>query len=81
MTRPDASQTGPVRPRSRVRGWLKRGSLGLVITLAGLSGLGAIYQAIAVRADQRTYLPPGQFVDLDGRRIHMLVMGHEAGPP
>jgi pimeloyl-ACP methyl ester carboxylesterase len=55
--------------------------LGLVITVAGLSGLGAIYQSIATRADHRTYLPPGEFVDLDGRRIHLLIMGEETGKP
>jgi pimeloyl-ACP methyl ester carboxylesterase len=30
---------------------------------------------------KNTYLPPGQFVDLGGRRIHMLVMGDESGKP
>jgi pimeloyl-ACP methyl ester carboxylesterase len=53
----------------------------LAITVAGLSSLGAIYQFIAARADQHTYLPPGKFVDLDGRRIHMVVMGQETGRP
>jgi pimeloyl-ACP methyl ester carboxylesterase len=74
-----ATQTLQERSKRSERVWLKRGSLGLAITIAGLSGLGAIYQAIAVRMDQRAFLPPGQFVDLDGRRIHMLVMGHDTG--
>jgi pimeloyl-ACP methyl ester carboxylesterase len=78
---PTTTQTVPVKSRGRVRSWLKRVLLGLIAAVAGISGIGAIYQAIAVRADQRTYLPPGQFVDVNGRRIHMLVLGHETNRP
>jgi pimeloyl-ACP methyl ester carboxylesterase len=76
-----ASLANPSKPGSREHIWLKRGSLGIAIILAGLCGLGAIYQAVATRMDQRTYLPPGQFVNLDGRRIHMLVKGNATSQP
>jgi len=61
--------------------WLKRGVSGLAIAAFMLAGVGSAYQAIASRNDGQQYLPPGQFVDLDGRRIHMLVMGKETGKP
>lgn len=76
---PSVKQPHSAKTKRRVRVWLKRAFLGLGITAAGLSGLGALYQAVAAKADQRTYLPPGQFVDLGDRRIHLLVMGEETG--
>jgi pimeloyl-ACP methyl ester carboxylesterase len=78
---PTAARAHPKKTRGGLRIWLKRGLLGFVVTVAGLSGLGAIYQILATRADQRTYLPPGEFVDVDGRRMHLLVMGNESGKP
>ncbi len=50
--------------RSRRRTWLKRGLLGLTVTVVTMAGIGAIYQAVATANDQRTYPPPGQLVDL-----------------
>jgi pimeloyl-ACP methyl ester carboxylesterase len=61
--------------------WLKRGLLGLAITMVTLGGIGAIYQAIATAIDRRNYPPPGQLVDIGGRRIHMVVMGEDTGQP
>ena len=61
--------------------WLDRGLLGGVILIVGLGCVGAIYQAVSVRADLRNFAPQGQFVDLGGRRIHMLVKGQENGKP
>jgi pimeloyl-ACP methyl ester carboxylesterase len=55
--------------------------IGTIVFVVGLGSLGAIYQAISVRADQRKFLPPGQFVDLGGRQIHMLVQGQSNGKP
>jgi pimeloyl-ACP methyl ester carboxylesterase len=74
----EVSQSKPSHGRGI---WLKRGLYGTVMVLAGLAGIGAIYQALATRADQRTYLPPGQLVDLGGRKLHMLVKGQENGHP
>jgi len=61
--------------------WIKRGLIGLTITVVGLAGVGAIYQAIATAKDQRTFTPPGQLVDIGGRRIHLVVMGEDTGQP
>jgi pimeloyl-ACP methyl ester carboxylesterase len=44
-------------------------------------GIGAVYQAIGASSDLRKFPPPGKFADLDGRRIHLLVMGKETGKP
>ena len=73
-----ASQSLP-NPHKHVG--LKRGLFAGVIIIAGLGCLGAIYQAVSARADLRAYPPPGQFVDLGGRRIHMLVKGQQNGKP
>lgn len=55
--------------------WLKRGLLGLVITVITLGALGAIYQAIATEIDRRNYLPPGQLVDAGGYKLHLYCTG------
>jgi pimeloyl-ACP methyl ester carboxylesterase len=70
-----------IKPKGRIRTWIKRGVFGLVITIVGLGGIGAIYQAIATADDLHTYTPPGQMVDIGGRRIHMVVMGDDTGLP
>jgi pimeloyl-ACP methyl ester carboxylesterase len=80
-TSPTVLPTGSSKTRGGVRTWLKRGFFGLTITVIGLAGIGAIYQAIATAKDQRTYTPPGQMVDIGGRRIHMVVMGEDIGRP
>jgi pimeloyl-ACP methyl ester carboxylesterase len=67
------------KPKRAVGTWLKRGVFGLAITMFGLGGIGAIYQAIATANDERTYTPAGQMVDIGGRRIHMVVMGRDTG--
>jgi pimeloyl-ACP methyl ester carboxylesterase len=54
---------------------------GFAIMILGLGAIGAIYQAIATRIDQRTYTPPGQLVDIGGRSIHMILMGEDTGQP
>jgi pimeloyl-ACP methyl ester carboxylesterase len=69
------------KPKVRVGTWIKRGVFGLVITIVSLGGIGAIYQAIATANDRRFYTPPGQLVDIGGRRIHMVVMGNSSGQP
>jgi pimeloyl-ACP methyl ester carboxylesterase len=69
------------KPGGHVVTWLKRGVFGLAITIIGLGSVGAIYQAIATANDRRIYTPPGQMIDIGGRRIHMAVMGHDSGQP
>ena len=78
---PTAAQAHPSKPRSRLRAWVMGGLVGLVATVVMLGGIGAVFQAIGARSDLRKFSPPGQFVDLDGRRIHLLVMGNETGKP
>jgi pimeloyl-ACP methyl ester carboxylesterase len=55
--------------------------LGTAITILTLGGIGALYQAIGTARDLRTYQPPGQMIDIGGRRIHMLVNGQDTGQP
>jgi pimeloyl-ACP methyl ester carboxylesterase len=53
--------------------------LAIVIAIvAGLIGLGAIYQAVGLAADRRKYPPPGRMVDIGGRRLHLFE--HGSGP-
>jgi len=51
----------------------------LVGGLLTLAVIGAIYQAIATHIDERTYLPPGEMVDVNGHLMHINCMG-EGGP-
>ncbi len=50
--------------------------------MVALGALGALYQAIATRRDERTHPPPGRMIDIGGRRLHILEMGTaRAGAP
>jgi pimeloyl-ACP methyl ester carboxylesterase len=69
------------KPRGKARTWIKRGFLGLGITIVALACAGAVYQAVATANDRGVYAQPGQMVDIGGRRIHMLVMGQDTGLP
>jgi pimeloyl-ACP methyl ester carboxylesterase len=42
---------------------------------------GSIYQAVAAASDNRTYQPPGQMVDIGGRRLHLVLIGENTGRP
>ncbi len=64
--------------RRRKRGftfWIGRVLLALLVLLVGLAVIGASYQAIASANDRRSYLPPGQLVDVGGYRMHMQCSG------
>jgi pimeloyl-ACP methyl ester carboxylesterase len=51
-----------------------------IVTLAAAAGLAsAAYQAACEARDRRRYPPPGQLVDIGGRRLHLVSMG--AGTP
>jgi pimeloyl-ACP methyl ester carboxylesterase len=78
---PSAAQANASKPGRRARTWLKRGLVGFVATVVALGIAGSAYQAIAARSDLAQYPPPGQFIELDGRRIHLLVKGQETGRP
>jgi pimeloyl-ACP methyl ester carboxylesterase len=61
--------------RSRLRVWILRIAIGLAIALAVLAAAGATYQAIASASDRRTYLAPGQLVDVGGHHLHLHCTG------
>jgi hypothetical protein len=57
---------GTGQPHSR--GQFCRGALGLAA--AGLAS--AVYQRYATGLDRRSYPPPGDLVDMGGRKLHLL---------
>jgi pimeloyl-ACP methyl ester carboxylesterase len=59
----------------RIVGLLKRGFIGLAVFIVVLAAVGSIYQALATRSDQQNYPAPGQLIDIDGYRLHLLCMG------
>src|SRR5215216_2168598 len=64
-----------VRPKRGLGFWIRRGLVWLVGGLLALAVIGAIYQVIATQIDQRTYLPPGEMVNVNGRLMHINCMG------
>jgi len=46
-----------------------------IAVLLTLAVIGAIYQVIATQIDQRTYLPPGEMVDVNGHLMHINCVG------
>jgi pimeloyl-ACP methyl ester carboxylesterase len=63
------------RPRRRLRSWIRRGLLGLVIGLVALAVIGVIYQAFATEIYRRIYPPPGELVDVGGHTLHINCVG------
>jgi pimeloyl-ACP methyl ester carboxylesterase len=62
-------------PQRRVFVWLKRVVLWLVTGIFGLAAVGALYQTISVKLDQRAYPPLGQMIDVGGYRMHLFCSG------
>ena len=78
MARSSRNETGasvPISGRGRLRRILARSALVLAVALAGAILLGAIYEQTARRAAAGQYPPPGQMVDIGGRRIHLNCTG------
>ena len=73
---PTALQDHRLKPRSRVRAWLKRIAFSLLALLIALPLAGVTYQIIATRVDNGNYPPPGQKVDIGGYSLH-LFHGHD----
>jgi pimeloyl-ACP methyl ester carboxylesterase len=48
---------------------------GIVAAVAVAAAGGALYEQYAVRRDARRFPPPGQLVDVGGRRLHLLCIG------
>src|SRR5688572_25463399 len=63
------------RPRRSYFFWVRRILLGLALVPIALCVIGAIYQVIATKMDQRYYAPPGQLVDVGGYRLHIYCTG------
>jgi pimeloyl-ACP methyl ester carboxylesterase len=61
--------------------WAGRIGVGLVLTLAALSAIGATYQAIASERDAGANPPPGRLVDIGGYRLHIYCTGPDNGGP
>lgn len=59
----------------RVKGWVGRILLGLVLLSIVLAGAGGTYQTIADRNANITYPPPGQLIDVGGYRLHLNCLG------
>jgi hypothetical protein len=51
------------------------GLVALIGILIGLLGLGAIYQALATHRDRQRFLPPGKFIEINGKNWHYQMMG------
>ena len=77
ITSPGETLVEPHTQRHRIGffGWLRRMLLGFLMLLVALSGIGAIYQAIATAHDRRAYPAPGQLVDVGGYKLHIHCMG------
>jgi pimeloyl-ACP methyl ester carboxylesterase len=54
--------------------WILVGILGLVV-------VALVYEALTERKERRLFPPPGQLVDVGGRRLHLNVMGDETATP
>src|SRR5215207_1186588 len=68
-------------PGTKLRLWLRRMLLALVIVSTVLAVIGATYQAIAMARDRRKYPPPGWMVDVGGHKLHLHVTGEDRGTP
>lgn len=55
--------------------WLWRILLFLLLGIALLSVIGAIYQRAATRRDAQQYPPPGQMVEVEGTLMHLYCLG------
>ena len=54
---------------------IRRGLVWMIAGLLALAIIGAIYQVIATRIDQRTYPPPGELVDAGSHSLHINCVG------
>lgn len=54
--------------------------IGIVALLGGTLLVGYLYELYATAQDEKKLLPPGQLIDLGGRKIHILLKGNSTGP-
>ncbi len=50
-------------------------ALYILLVLAGVVGAGAAYQRIGLVRDRRRYPAPGQFIEVNGQRLHIYAQG------
>lgn len=55
--------------------WIGKALLWAVVALLVCALIGAIYQAIATKLDERAYPPPGKLVGVGGHRLHIHCLG------
>jgi pimeloyl-ACP methyl ester carboxylesterase len=55
------------------------GTVTFLAVLAGLVAIGALYQRIGAARQRRAFTAPGQMIDADGHRVHLVCTG--AGAP
>src|SRR3712207_5997924 len=60
---------------ARIMRWFGKAQLWAFVALLALAVIGAVYQTIATEIDRRTYPPPGQLVEVGGRRLHLRCVG------
>jgi pimeloyl-ACP methyl ester carboxylesterase len=53
----------------------------ILIIVIGAATAGFVYQTIATQRDRQRFPPPGQLVDIGGRRLHLNVMGENNASP
>jgi pimeloyl-ACP methyl ester carboxylesterase len=63
------------QPKRGLGSWIRRGLVWAIAGLLALAVTGAIYQAIAMEIDQRTYPPPGEMVDVGTHSLHINCVG------
>ena len=53
----------------------------VLIIVIGAAITGFVYQSLASQRDKHRFPPPGQLVDIGGRRLHLNIMGENNGSP
>jgi hypothetical protein len=66
----------PIAGKTDRRWWLLRLILLFIVVLSVLLAIaGAVYEAIASARDRHDYPPPGELVDIGGRKLHINCTG------
>jgi pimeloyl-ACP methyl ester carboxylesterase len=55
--------------------WLARGLSGIALLLLALACMGYVYEHYAAARDRERYPPPGQWVAIDGHKLHLYCTG------
>jgi pimeloyl-ACP methyl ester carboxylesterase len=63
------------QPKRGPGSWIRRGLVWMIVGLLALAVIGAIYQTISTKIDQRTYPPPGEMVNVGNHSLHINCVG------